>query len=745
MKSCPVVAAARQPSCCIFISLLLISFISSAAAGQACGISKYRDAGEMPLASPRIIGGQTTRPHEFPWQVLLYIETPDIVYQCGGSILNDRWIVTAAHCVTNKCGNMIAKSVKVYVGAHHASVNPKEVDAQQYFVVEPSNIIVHEQYFADLAVEWGKNDIALLHLSGSIVFNENVTAVCLPSPDNSYVNRKSVASGWGRTVPGGSMTVYLQYITLNITTKEFCNLSYSIIYNDKTMVCATDNVGGFQRIPCSGDSGGPLVVKESNGTFYLVGVTAFVGNYCADGRPGVFMRVTNYLDWISSKTATEITTPPRPPSDHTDCASAAIDVVFLVDATVKFSSSDWQLMLSFINAIIKQFTVSQSAVRVGLVRYVDTATVDFSLDKYSDTASVQAAVSALSTFSTTLTCSNSQNLSVAFDVARNAVFTRARPTACKVAIVVADHLSVDFSASAVNAANVAKATGVQVIAVGINAAGSMDQLSLLKISTDYMAYVTNDFSKLGGAVSRITQFVCLSASPSSSTPTTTTTNRMTVSSYTTTSSEFPDYTLTVPTGYCSVTNIEMVFAVDSSTKSDNSAWSSMMSFIGSVASKFYISPRAVRVAVVRYSDDAQVVFGLQSHADSDSLIEAINNVQYVPGPSSNPAAAINLVLSQVLNSARPGALKVLITVADQLPPTTYNKLMDSIYNARSANITMFGVGIVNIPGRSINQEALDQLSHNGDRWQATWVYGYADLPNRVTQHVQFACVGGRLT
>ena len=114
-----------------------------------------------------------------------------------------------------------------------------------------------------------------------------------------------------------------------------------------------------------------------------------------------------------------------------DCASAAIDVVFLVDATVKFSSSDWQLMLSFINAIIKQFTVSQSAVRVGLVRYVDTATVDFSLDKYSDTASVQAAVSALSTFSTTLTCSNSQNLSVAFDVARNAVFTRSRPTARK--------------------------------------------------------------------------------------------------------------------------------------------------------------------------------------------------------------------------------------------------------------------------------------------------------------------------
>ena len=121
----------------------------------------------------------------------------------------------------------------------------------------------------------------------------------------------------------------------------------------------------------------------------------------------------------------------------------------------------------------------------------------------------------------------------------------------KVAIVVADHLSVDSGASAVNASIDAKATGVQVIAVGINAAGSMDQLSLLKISTDYMAYVTNDFSKLGGAVSRITGFVCLSASPSSNTPTTTTTttNSMTATSYTaTTASALPDIPVTVPTG-----------------------------------------------------------------------------------------------------------------------------------------------------------------------------------------------------
>ena len=117
------------------------------------------------------------------------------------------------------------------------------------------------------------------------------------------------------------------------------------------------------------------------------------------------------------------------------------------------------------------------------------------------------------------------------------------------------------------------------------------------------------------------------------------------------------------------------------------------------------------------------------------------------GPSSNPASAINLALSQVWSSARPGAVKVFITVADQLPPVTYNGLMDSINNARSANVRMYGVGIAYVSGRSLDSNTLYQLSYNADQsnpWQATWVYGYADLPNRVRQVAQYACFNGQL-
>jgi len=176
---------------------------------------------------------------------------------------------------------------------------------------------------------------------------------------------------------------------------------------------------------------------------------------------------------------------------------------------------------------------------------------------------------------------------------------------------------------------------------------------------------------------------------------------------------------------------------------------------------FNVSQNGVRVALVRYSDEAEVVFGLGAQVNRYSLVATISSVytsgsgaadsrrrrRSVTNGGSNPAAAINLVVSQVLNSARPGALKVLVTVADQLPPTTYNGLMDSINTARSANIRMYGVGIAYISGRSLDSNALYQLSYNADQgnpWQATWVYGYADLANKVRQVAQYACFNGQL-
>ena len=77
---------------------------------------------------------------------------------------------------------------------------------------------------------------------------------------------------------------------------------------------------------------------------------------------------------------------------------------------------------------------------------------------------------------------------------------------------------------------------------------------------------------------------------------------------------------------CSVSNIELVFAVDTSAKSDSSALPSMLAFISAVASMFNVSQNGVRVALVRYSDEAEVVFGLGAHVNRYSLIATISSV-----------------------------------------------------------------------------------------------------------------------
>jgi hypothetical protein len=410
-------------------------------------------------------------------------------------------------------------------------------------------------------------------------------------------------------------------------------------------------------------------------------------------------------------------------------------------------------MQSFINSVIDGFIVSQSAVRVAFVRYADSADVPFYLYYYNDNAGVKNAASSVSLLG------GGSNLASGLDTARNYVFSMARPNAWQIAVVVADHFPSSSSQQALNAANNAKAVGIQIIPVGINADGQMDTCDFFSVASDSLFYLTNDFSKLANVVARIAGFACMSGTPpattiSTSTTTSTSTTKTTSAATRTTSSlpsaAAPPTTTKTPTmtagSYCSNTVLEMVFAVDSSSKSDSSAWPSMLSFVNSVISKFYIGPNAVRVAFVSYSDSASVVFGLGSYGDTYSLQSAISAIPLIGG-GSNPAAALDAVRTQVLTSSavRQNVLKILITVADQLPTTSYNGLYNAINNARSAAIRMYGVGIVYVSGRSLDSDALYQLSFNTDQsnpWQATWVYGYSDLPNRVGQVVQYACVNG---
>ncbi|XP_066939221.1 trypsin-1-like [Macrobrachium rosenbergii] len=237
----------------------------------------------------RIVGGNPSSVHEYPWQVAI---TKSNLYRpyCGGSIICDRWILTAAHCVY---GQLAANNL-VVIGEHQwTSTSDTSVTEPR----EIQQIIIHPDY----DVQFMDNDIALIQLKTPITFpsNNKIAPVCLPSGNSLYENVDAVATGWGTLSYGGSQPSTLYEVTLPTMTNTRCSSLINGITDN--MICAGVDQGG--RDTCTGDSGGPLVTASSTGFMEQIGIASW-GYGCGDPRkPGVYTRVTRYMTWIQNYAA----------------------------------------------------------------------------------------------------------------------------------------------------------------------------------------------------------------------------------------------------------------------------------------------------------------------------------------------------------------------------------------------------------------------------------------------------------
>ncbi|XP_063775713.1 serine protease 56 [Pseudophryne corroboree] len=231
----------------------------------------------------RIVGGSMTSPGSWPWLVNIRLNGE---LMCGGVLLGDTWVLTAAHCFN---GNVNELQWTVVVGQYDLS---KEEDGKQVFQV--NRIVIHPKFNQKTF----NNDIAMVELTGSVVASPRAIPVCLPSvsADTGPATSCYIA-GWGSLYEDGPPSDVVMEALVPVLSQESCTSTLGKDMLTSTMFCAGYLTGGIDS--CQGDSGGPLTCRDPSSKQYVVyGITSW-GDGCGErGKPGVYTRVTAFIDWI---------------------------------------------------------------------------------------------------------------------------------------------------------------------------------------------------------------------------------------------------------------------------------------------------------------------------------------------------------------------------------------------------------------------------------------------------------------
>ncbi|XP_064072110.1 trypsin, alkaline B-like [Vanessa tameamea] len=234
-----------------------------------------------PRGSPiesRIVGGSTVDISRYPFLVVVLYSQDGIIFHhiCGGSIINNRSVLTAAHCFLGSPSNLLIRAGSSFANSGGTIYNVM-------------NMIGHFNYETHTA----KHDIGVIRIRNEFMFGGNVQVGRIGGyqiGDDQVV----WAAGWGHTSFNGQPSEELRHVQIWTVNQNTCRQNYGTMNVITEYVLCAGPREANNGI-CSGDSGGPLVHDNA-----VVGVVSLGADCGQPEYPGVFTRVSKYTDWIQT-------------------------------------------------------------------------------------------------------------------------------------------------------------------------------------------------------------------------------------------------------------------------------------------------------------------------------------------------------------------------------------------------------------------------------------------------------------